>query len=96
MRSRGYTEYAFRLILAGRRPGTQRGYTLKWVNWVAWCVVQEPRVDNIKPEPHGLANFLGYLSDVLHLKPAALCVYQSAINSTFSDFRGRNETIYAS
>ena len=28
LRSRGYTEYAIRLILAGRLPGTQRGYSL--------------------------------------------------------------------
>ena len=84
------------LILAGRRPGTQRGYRLKWDKWVAWCVLQEPPVVNIKPEPHVLANCLGYFSEVLRLLPATLCVYRSAIVPTIRDIRGHKATIYAS
>ena len=51
LRSRGYTESAILLILAGRRPGTQRGYNLKWDKWVDWCALQQLLVDTIKPEP---------------------------------------------
>ena len=90
LRARSYTASAIRLILAGRRPDTQRGYNLKWYKWVAWCALQEPSVDTIKPEPHVLAVFLGYLSEVLRLKPATLCVYRSTITQlsvTFADVR---------
>ena len=86
LQSRGASTATLDLVSEAHLPSTERNYESMWSRWLAWSA--DNGVSPTEPRSIQLANFLAYLSTVLHLSASSVKMHRSAVRTTIRQLGG--------
>ena len=81
LQSRGASTATLDLVSEAHKPSTKRNYESMWPRWLTWS--SDNGVSSTAPCSIQLANFLAYLSTVLHLSASSVKMHRSAVELPF-------------